>query len=166
MKKLFLIVVTGIVLASCANNQTEKKAVELTVSELKKEEANLIETSRKWAKFKTSEEYLSYVGNDALMMAPDEGIIRGHKSIAEALKRYGSIPGFTVAWEPQEAFISKSGDLGYLLDRLLITFDGEDGKPIKLFEKGISIWKKNTKNEWKMAVDIWNVDKTISSIYK
>ena len=166
MKKILLIALTGLLLASCVNKQKGEQIVKQTAEQKKQEEANLMETSRKWAKFKTNEEYLSFVGDDALMMAPDEGIIRGHKSIAEALKGFESIPGFTGAWEPQEAFVSKSGDLGYLLDKLLVTFDGEDGKPVKLFEKGISIWKKDANGEWKMAVDIWNVDPTIASIYK
>jgi ketosteroid isomerase-like protein len=166
MKKIFLIAVTGILLASCANNQAEKKVVELTVEQLKKEEVNLMETNRNWEKSASPEEFFSFINSDALLMAPDISVVKGHKGIGEVLKGFQSLPGFKISWEPQEVFVSKAGDLGYSVDRILVNYNDKDGNTVDLFEKGVTIWKKNAKNEWKMSVDIWNVDKTINSIYK
>lgn len=158
MKKIFLIALTGLLLASCANEQTAEQK--------KQEEANLMEANRKWAKAASPEEFFSFISSDGIMMAPDKGRIQGHEGIGKALQEFQSLPGFKITWEPQEAFVSKSGDLGYSIDRVLVNFDGEDGNQVNLFEKGVTIWKKNEKGEWKMAVDIWNVDPTITSIYK
>jgi len=58
----------------------------------------------------------------------------------------------------------RAGDLGYSLDLLLVTYDDEDGNTVKVFSKGITIWKKD--GRWKMAVDIWNVDPTITSVFQ
>jgi ketosteroid isomerase-like protein len=166
MRKVFLIAVAGILLASCTNNQKEKKGTELTVAELKKEESNLMEANRKWAKAASPEEFFSFINSDALLMAPDISVAKGHKDIREVLKGFQSLPGFKISWEPQEVFVAKAGDLGYSVDRILVNYNDSEGNTLDLFEKGITIWKKDAKNEWKMSVDIWNVDKTISSIYK
>ncbi|AXT52572.1 hypothetical protein D1818_17675 [Aquimarina sp. BL5] len=155
MRKLFLIASVGLLLASCANEQTTEQ-----------KEANLMEISRNWSKAASAEEFLSFINSDGIMMAPDKGSIQGHGGIKKALQEFQSIPGFAITWEPQEAFVSKSGDLGYSVEKILVTFDGENGEKVKLFEKGVSIWKKNKNGEWKMAVDIWNVDPTLTSIYK
>ena len=165
MKKLFLIAAAGILLASCANNQIENNATELTIEQLKKEEANLMDANREWAKATSPEEFFSYITPDALLMAPDISVVKGHKGIGEVLKEFQSLPGFKINWEPQEVFVAKAGDLGYSVDKILVNYTDENGNTVYLFEKGVTIWKKNTNNEWKMSVDIWNVDKTISSIY-
>ncbi|WP_394747534.1 YybH family protein [Spongiimicrobium salis] len=166
MRKVIFIALTGLFIISCANNE---KAVP-TAAEIaklnQKEVASLIEASRNWGKAANPEEFFSYIGEDALMLAPDKGVIKGHKDIGKVLQEFQSLPGFKITWEPQEAFVSNSGDLGYSRERILVNFDGEDGKQVNLFEKGISIWKKNEKGEWQMAVDIWNIDQTITSIYK
>lgn len=157
MNKFFLIILVSCSFILSTNAQISKKQKALI--------EEVMEASRNWANSKSNEEFFSFIGSDALMMAPDKGIIRGHEGIGNALKEFQSIPGFSIIWEPQEAYVSKSGDLGYSLDKILVTFDGEDGKTIKLYEKGISIWKKDSKGEWKMAVDIWNVDPTMTTIH-
>ena len=166
MKRIFLITLTSIVMASCVNESKVEEGVAQTAEQNKLEETNLMEASRKWAKASSPEEFFSFIGKNALMMPPDKPVIRGHQDIGKILKEFQSLPGFKITWEPQEVFVSKGGDLGYSVERILVNFDGEDGNTVNLFEKGVSIWKKNTKNEWKMAVDIWNVDPTITSIYK
>ncbi len=132
----------------------------------KKEVKKLMDANREWAKAATPEAFFSFISNDALMMAPDRPISKGHEAIGNTLAEFQALPGFHIVWEPQEAFVSKSGDLGYSVDRILVTFDGEDGEKVKLFEKGVSIWKKDAKGDWKMEIDIWNVDPSITSIYK
>ncbi|MEP0266085.1 hypothetical protein [Dokdonia sp.] len=166
MKKVFLIALIGLFLASCANNEKAVPTAQEIAKLQKQEEANLMEANRKWAKAASPEEFFSFIGSDALMLAPDKGVLKGHEAIGKTLQEFQSLPGFKIIWEPQEAFVSISGDLGYSVDRILVNFDGEDGKQVNLFEKGVTIWKKNANNEWKMTVDIWNVDQTITSIYK
>ena len=51
-----------------------------------------------------------------------------------------------------------------------ITFEevdlSQEVETVQFFEKGVTIWKKDAKNNWKCVVDIWNIDPTIKSIYK
>lgn len=157
MRKSILIAITGLLLASCATEQTAEQK--------KQEEASLLETSRKWSQSFSTEDYFNFIGKDGIMMAPDQPLLEGHEEIKNVLKQFLSIPGFDVTWEPQEAFVSKSGDLGYTIDKMLVSYDGENGETVNQFEKVVSIWKKDSKGEWRMAVDIWNADPTITSIY-
>ncbi|MFK7774194.1 MAG: DUF4440 domain-containing protein [Saprospiraceae bacterium] len=130
-----------------------------------KEVKKLMEASRAWAKSSSPEMFMSFIDKDAIMMAPDKAIAKGHPEIGKLLGEFQSYPGFQIVWEPQEAHVSSSGDLGYTVDRILVNFTGEDGKKIDVFEKGVTVWKKDAKGDWKLAVDIWNIDPTIKSIY-
>ena len=132
----------------------------------KKEIKQLMEASRAWAKAASPEAFMSFIGQDALMMAPDRAIAKGHPAIGKLLGEFQSYPGFQIVWEPQEAHVSNSGDLGYTVDRILVNFNGEDGKKIDVFEKGVTIWKKDAQGDWKLAIDIWNVDPSIKSIFQ
>lgn len=131
----------------------------------KKESKKLMEVNREWGKATTPETFFSFIRTDALLMAPDKSVIQGHEGIGGVLAEFQSLPGFEIKWEPQSAFVSKSGDLGYTIDRILVTFNDEKGEQVKLFEKGVTVWKKDENGDWKLAVDIWNVDQTINSIY-
>lgn len=130
-----------------------------------KEVTSLMEASRAWAKAATPEAFMSFIDEDALMMAPDKGIAKGHESIVKLVGEFQSYPGFQITWEPQEAFVSNSGDLGYTVDKILVNFNDENGKKVDLFEKGVTIWTKDANDEWKLIIDIWNVDPTINSIF-
>ncbi|AXT63356.1 hypothetical protein D1816_24440 [Aquimarina sp. AD10] len=158
MKTLFLSVLAGLLLVSCTNKQTTEQR--------KQEETNLMETSRKWSKAFSTEKYFSFIGEDGIMMAPDQPLLQGHEKIRNVLEQFQSLPGFNVTWEPQEVFVSNSGDLGYTIDKMLVNFDDTDGNTVNQFEKVVSIWKKDKNGEWKMAVDIWNADPTLTSINK
>ncbi len=166
MKRIVLMGLTVLFLASCANNQKVELLAEDIAQLQKQEEANLMETSRQWSKSFSTEAYFNFIGVDGVMMAPDKGLMRGHEKIREGLQEFQSIPGFKVTWEPQEAYASKSGDLGYTIDMMAVNFDGEDGEQVSLFEKVVTVWKKDKNGDWKMAIDIWNADPTITSIYK
>jgi len=156
MKKIFLIALTGLLFASCATEQTAEQK--------QQEEANLMEISREWSKSFSTEAYFSFIGEEGIMLAPEQPLLRGHEEIRNTLKRFQSLPGFNVKWKPQEVFVSKGGDLGYTIDKMLVSFDGEDGETVKQYQKVVSIWKKDNKGEWKMAVDIWNADPSLTSI--
>ena len=157
MKKVFFFLLMVTMTASVfAQNQVDQKA----------ESEKLMAANRAWAKAASPEAFMSFIDKDALMLAPDKPVARGHEEIGKLVGEFQSYPGFQIVWEPQEASVSTSGDLGYTVDRILVTFNGADGKKVELFEKGVTIWKKNDKGAWKMVVDIWNVDPTIKSIFK
>lgn len=168
MKKVIYLAVACLLIQSCetadkAEEQDEKNLV--TTIDEKKEVQSLLKVSRDWAHAASPEEFFSFIGEDAIMMAPDKSFIRGKAGIGKALKEFQSAPGFQITWEPQEAYVSKSGDMGYTVDKILVNYDDADGNKVDLYEKGIAIWNKKEDGSWELAVDIWNTDPSLKSIF-
>ena len=156
MKNFFLWAISGILLIGC---QPQATSVDQAA-----EEQKLMETSRQWAKSKTNEEYLSYWHENAVLMAPGQPTLNGHEDISKMLESTKDIPGFAVDWEPQEAFVSKSGDLGYLIERTSFTMNDSLGNPMTEFHKTVTIWKKQEDGSWINVVDMYNQDPSITSL--
>ena len=123
-----------------------------------------MEISRQWAKSKTPEETLSYWSEDAILIAPGQPTLRGKEEIAKMIEGTAQIPGFEVNWEPKEVFVSKSGDLAYLIENNYFAMNDSLGNQVKTFNKAVTIWKKQADGTWKNVVDTWNEDPSITSL--
>ncbi|PHN01392.1 YybH family protein [Flavilitoribacter nigricans] len=127
----------------------------------------LMALSREWAKAAQTddlEKTLSYWAENALVMSPDQPPTNGHQDIRAMLESSAQIPGFEVNWEPKRAFVSKSGDLGYVIVNNYFKFPDSLGGTITTFGKGVEIWKKQEDGSWKNVIDIFNSDPSITSL--
>jgi ketosteroid isomerase-like protein len=98
-------------------------------------------------------------------MSPNEAAVVGKESLRGMVERSMQIPGFEINWEPQEAYVSKSGDLGYVLIKNYMTMPVDTlGNTQTVYNKGVEIWKKQEDGSWKNVIDISNSDPTIQSI--
>lgn len=150
-------VLLSVLLIGCQTNQIDQEA----------EAQKLLDISQKWAEAAKSgdaEQTLSFWSKDAIVMTDGEGIVKGHDQIREMLTAEGSAE-VEFYWNPTEAFVSKGGDLGYVLNKVYISFPDSLGMPIKTFHKGVEIWKKQEDGSWKCVVDIMNSDPTLTSIF-
>ncbi len=123
-----------------------------------------MELSRQWAKSQSNDEYLKYWAEDALFKGAGQPTIRGKSEISKALESFGEIPGFEVNWEPMEAFVSKSGDLGYLIENQMIGMNDSLGNKMRYYNKVVTIWKKQEDGTWKNVVDVASADPSITSL--
>jgi ketosteroid isomerase-like protein len=160
MKK-YKLIGTGLVLillTACAENPIDQKV----------EAEQLMEISKAWAKSvknKNVDEMLSYWADDAILMSPNEPAVVGIDSLRAMVERSMKIPGFEINWNPQEAFVSKSGDLGYVIFKNYMTMPIDTlGNTRTIYNKGVEIWKKQEDGNWKNVVDISNRDPSINSI--
>ncbi|MCI4342112.1 MAG: nuclear transport factor 2 family protein, partial [Thermoplasmata archaeon] len=97
------------------------------------EQVGLMQTSREWAKALGSrdvEKIVSYWAEDAIVMPPDKPALVGRSAIREYVTQSLAIPGFSVDWEPELAFISEQGDLGYLVERSRFTLPDATGAQV------------------------------------
>lgn len=158
MKKSVLVIIILLIVFSCKKKTVDQKA----------EADKLMHLSREWAKAaidRDVEKVVAYWADDALIMSPNEPAMKGKDAIRKMVNESMKIPGFEVTWEPQEAFVSKSGDLGYVLVKNYFKIPVDTlGNMTTIFNKGVEIWKKQTDGSWKNVVDIYNGDPTISSI--
>jgi len=157
MKQLLLLSFLVFVLFSC-NNQTVDQQVE---------SEKLMELSREWAKSANSddtEKTLSFWAEDAVVLSNGQPVVKGIDAIRKMVEGNTEIPGFEVNWEPHEAFVSKSGDLGYVLAHNYFKMLDSLGNTITIYNRAVEIWKKQDDGAWKNVVDIFTEDPTLTSI--
>lgn len=124
----------------------------------------LMELSRQWAKSQSNEEYLKYWAEDALLKGAGQPALKGKAEISKMLNENAQIPGFEVNWEPLEAFVSKSGDLGYLIENQMFGMNDSLGNKMKYYNKVVTIWHKQEDGTWINVIDIASSDPTMTSL--
>lgn len=154
MNNSIIIIAIFLVISGCQENTVDQKT----------EGEHLMNISREWAKSKTPEETLSYWADDAIVMAPGQPSLKGKDAIKKMIEGSAGIPGFEVNWEPKEVYVSKSGDLAYLIEQNYFAMNDSLGNQQKTFNKVVTIWKKQEDGTWKNVVDMWNEDPSIKSL--
>lgn len=156
--QLILVSTMMLIITACTQNTIDQQA----------EAEKLMEMSRSWAKSvkdKDVEKMLSYWAEDAIVMSPNEPSVVGIEALRGMVERSMNIPGFEINWEPQKAYVSKSGDLGYVIIKNYMTMPVDTlGNTRTIFNKGVEIWKKQENGTWKNVIDISNSDPSIKSI--
>jgi len=95
---------------------------------------------------------------DATLMVPDGGVIRGRENIAKFWKDCADAKISDFAYTNWEAF--EFGDLAIDINALTFSLLEEDGKRTPLIGKAIVIWQKGDDGKWRLFRDIWNMDPT------
>jgi len=140
-----------VVLTGCGENKVDTK----------NEGEKLMQISRDWSRSAATdsiEKTLSYWADDAVVMSPGQPPINGKNSIREMVEGTSKIPGFKISWEPLSVFVSKSGDMAYMIEQNQITVNDSLGKPLTEFNKSVTIWRKEADGSWKNVVDMWNAN--------
>lgn len=117
----------------------------------------LMDTSRAWSASVKSgdlDKIVSFWTDDAVVMMPGEPVRRGKGEIRPYVQQSLKTPGFSISWEPIEGSISKSGDIGYLIERDHVTFPDGHGGTTERIGRGVTVWKKQADGSWKNALDI------------
>ena len=123
------------------------------------EAEDLMQLSRDWSAMVAAgdlEASIELWADDAIMLPPDSPVLSGKEAIRDYVMGVSSIPGFKISWEPESAHFSKSGDMAYLIERNVIEIDGEDGDKIVTHGKVVTVWRKDSRGQWKNVVEIWN----------
>ena len=139
------------VLTGCSEHKIDTKT----------EGERLMQISREWSKSASTdsvEKTLSYWADDAIVVSPGQPSLNGKKSIREMVTGSSNIPGFKISWEPLGVFVSKGGDMAYMIEQNQITINDSLGKPVTEFNKSVTIWRKEADGSWKNIVDMWNAD--------
>ena len=151
MKKLIIIALIIVTFISCNQKEVDTKS----------EGEKLMQTSREWSQVAASrnaDSILSYWTDDAIVISAGEADLKGKNGIRQMVEGSFKNPSFKISWEPKSAEISKSGDLGYLLETTKMTMTDSLGKASVQNFNVVTIWKKQVDGSWKCAVDVLSPD--------
>ena len=146
MTKTILTAATIILLSACNEKTIDTKA----------EGEKLMQTSREWSKQAAAgdiDKTVNYWTEDAVFYDANRPTLRGKAAIRKMVEESMKIPGFKISWEPKEAVISKSGDMGYLHEESVVSLSDSAGKTISMRFNGVTIWKKQEDGSWKNVVE-------------
>jgi ketosteroid isomerase-like protein len=121
------------------------------------EDEKLMQTSRDWSQTASTgdlEKILGYWADDAVLMSSGQPMLKGKKEIRKMVEESLKIPGFKISWEPLSAVVSKSGDMGYLIEDETLSMKDSSGKVITTLSRGVTVWRKDSTGAWKNVVDI------------
>lgn len=137
----------AIVLASCATTPPDRTM----------EEGRLMEISREWSRAASTgnvDAVMRYWADDAVVMMAGLPTFTGKDEIRRYVSESFNVPDFAISWEPLEARVSASGDLGYIVERTRVTLPSPEGPMTHEF-RAVSIWR-NDGGGWRNVVDISN----------
>ncbi len=104
-----------------------------------------------------AEGWTSYFAEDGVMFQPG-GVIAGRDSIRAVVTRWFADDHFGLTWEPTNAEVAESGDLGYTFGRYHTTGRDATGNAVQVTGSYVTVWRKQADGSWKVALDIGNPD--------
>jgi ketosteroid isomerase-like protein len=131
--------------------------------DLEAEKQKLLQISHEWSESVATgdlETILSYWADDAIMISPYEPILRGKDEIRKMIEESFDVPGFSISWEPVSVAISKSGDMGYLIEENRISWLDEKETEVVMRNNVVTIWRKDSDGNWKNVVDMMSPKST------
>ena len=95
--------------------------------------------------------FLEYIDSNGVLLRPNRVPIVGANAIEYLIQLNDS--SYTLNWQPQHAFVSKSADLGYSYG--IYTLHPKE-KDTVIYGTYVSIWKKQQDGKWKFVLDTGN----------
>jgi ketosteroid isomerase-like protein len=103
-------------------------------------------------------EFMSFVADGASVFPFHAPIVSGKDAARAFFSELQAAPGFALDWTATQAEVSHAGDLGYTTGSFQLTVTGPAGTPETSAGKYVTVWKKQTDGQWKVVVDIFNLD--------
>jgi uncharacterized protein (TIGR02246 family) len=146
--------VSLVLVAAC----TPKDAADKPFAHDPKAEADLMEADRAFAQ-RTADRgidgWLDLFAEDGVELPEGAPLARGKEEVRAVMAPLLSDPSNRLRWEPDEASVSRSGDLGYTLGHATVSKVLPSGQEATLARlKYATIWKRQADGHWKVAVDV------------
>jgi ketosteroid isomerase-like protein len=147
--ELAAIAVIGLLMAGCTRARDLSQARD-----------TLLSTDRQWAAVasagKDVERIVAFWDDDAEVYPAGAPVVRGKAAIRTFVRQSLATPGFHIVWHPQKASLSADGTMGYTSGDNALTIPGARGGLTTITGRYVTVWRRNTRGEWKCVIDIWN----------
>ncbi len=100
-----------------------------------------------------SEAWANFFADDGIIMPAGGDMVVGREAVRKAMAQTFSEPGYSLRWEPIDGGVS--GDLGYTYGVFKST-RVRGGQAATSYGKYVTIWKRQRRGFWKIAIDIGN----------
>lgn len=126
--------------------------------DLKEAREKLLHTDRNFAAASlekgTAEAFREYLDPEAVQLTAGKDPIRGRDNIFERMK--ASPARGVLSWEPKEAEVSESADMGYTWGEYKFKYTTTEGTEEVSHGKYLNVWRVQPDGSWKVVVDIGN----------
>jgi len=150
MSRRSLLLVFLLVLVGCSQRDYDPAA----------EQTKLLRRDVEWADLasagKDVEKIVSYWSDDAVLIFPGQPVLEGKAAIRAYVTESLKTPGFKIHWVSEKPTFSPDGKLAYMRGKDELTVPGQNGAPVTLHLRGISIWRLDADGQWRCVVDISN----------
>ena len=150
MNKMLLFITVSVLFISCSYFSKKQPGPTGSV-----EKINLMNVDRDFSKM--SEEkgmkqaFLEYIDSNGVLLRPGHLPIIGADAIDYLIQQNDS--GYILKWEPKNASVAKSGELGYTYGVYALKPSQKD---TIIYGTYVSIWKKEMNGSWKYVLDCGN----------
>lgn len=162
MKKLFVLAICILFLTACDHHKRpEKKSTNDTLltsdtSSAKKEILGLDKAFATNTKdIGLSETFEKYMSNDGVLLKANHLPIISKDSVVAFFKRK-KIKEITFTRTPSTISVSKSNDMAYIYGTYQLNGTGAKGNPVSSSGSYVSVWKKNSDNNWELSLECEN----------
>lgn len=113
---------------------------------------------------KDADRIAAHYTDDGNVMIPNSPMMTGKDAISKAMKEAFADPNWSLALQPVQVEVSRSGDLGYTRGTYVLTATDPANKKA-VTEKGrfVTIFRKEANGSWKAVQDINNADAPVTS---
>jgi len=134
------------------------------------EQAELLRRDAEWADLasagKDVEKIVSYWSDDAVLIFPGQPVLDGKAAIRAYVTESLKTPGFKIHWVSEKPVFSPDGKLAYMRGKNELTVPGQNGAPVTLHLRGISIWRLDADGQWRCVIDISNEEPVTAPVAK
>jgi len=146
MRSIVVLLMIGTALCSACTGRVD----------ISQERADLLKADRDWASAAAEgdiQRLAGYWADDAINFFPGAPVAKGKEAILQLVRQNRSRAGFSLNWEPTEAVVSKSGDLGYTWGEFQLSIAKPDGGTIARQGHYVAIWRKQIDGSWRCEVE-------------
>jgi ketosteroid isomerase-like protein len=93
-------------------------------------------------------------------------VLEGKAAIRAYVTDSLNTPGFKIHWASEKPVFSPDGKLAYMRGKNELTVPGQNGTPVTLHLRGISIWRLDADGQWRCVVDISNEEPSAAPVAK
>jgi ketosteroid isomerase-like protein len=126
----------------------------------KAERERLLQIDAEWSALSNAgsdvDGIVSYWSEDAIVYPPGFPPVVGRAAIRDYVAASLTVPGFSIAWQADDARLSEDGTLAYTTGTNTVSMTGEDGSTQTQTGRVVTVWRREPSGDWRCVIDIWN----------